>query len=208
MSLNNSSIVSFCCFTKISLLEPRLKFKVRGREIGRARQTFQFGSRLYLSHVDTLQQDALSFCFTLDLLQASLSFKFEIVRKMRKLKNKEKKKRKRGKGEACSKSSFTSSYQNLVKLHMKLQNVCFNKPLPTHVRWIAILYYKNGVDKFWRRVVHRYVSAVIPALFLLKWVIKGLFEVFQGSVSIPFIWSEENWMLHRSVITGFYYRCE
>ena len=165
MSLNNSSIVSFCCFTKISLLEPRLKFKVRGREIGRARQTFQFGSRLYLSHVDTLQQDALSFC-------------------------------------------FTSSYQNLVKLHMKLQNVCFNKPLPTHVRWIAILYYKNGVDKFWRRAVHRYVSAVIPALFLLKWVIKGLFEVFQGSASIPFIWSEENWMLHRSVITGFYYRCE
>ena len=32
----------------------------------------------------------------MDLLQASLSFKFEIVRKMRKLKNKEKKKRKRG----------------------------------------------------------------------------------------------------------------
>ena len=41
--LNNSSIVSFCCFTKISRLEPRLKFKVRGREIGRARQTFQSG---------------------------------------------------------------------------------------------------------------------------------------------------------------------
>ena len=44
VSLNNSSIVSFCCFTKISRLEPRLKFKVRGGEIGRARQTFQFGS--------------------------------------------------------------------------------------------------------------------------------------------------------------------
>ena len=43
VSLNNSSIVSFCCFTKISRLEPRLKFKVRGREIGRARQTFQSG---------------------------------------------------------------------------------------------------------------------------------------------------------------------
>ena len=43
VSLNNSSIVSFCCFTKISWLEPRLKFKVRGREIGRARQTFQSG---------------------------------------------------------------------------------------------------------------------------------------------------------------------
>ena len=39
VSLNNGSIVSFCCFTKIS----RLKFKVRGREIGRARQTFQSG---------------------------------------------------------------------------------------------------------------------------------------------------------------------
>ena len=44
VSLNNSSIVSFCCATKISRLEPRLKFKVRGREIGRARQTFQSGS--------------------------------------------------------------------------------------------------------------------------------------------------------------------
>ena len=43
MSLNNSSIVSFCCYTKIVRLEPRLKFKVRGREIGRARQTFQSG---------------------------------------------------------------------------------------------------------------------------------------------------------------------
>ena len=43
VSLNNSSIVSFCCFTKISRLEPRLKFKVRGRDIGRARQTFQSG---------------------------------------------------------------------------------------------------------------------------------------------------------------------
>ena len=43
VSLNNSSIVSFCCLTKISRLEPRLKFKVRGREIGRARQTFQSG---------------------------------------------------------------------------------------------------------------------------------------------------------------------
>ena len=43
VSLNNSSIVSFCCFTKISRLELRLKFKVRGREIGRARQTFQSG---------------------------------------------------------------------------------------------------------------------------------------------------------------------
>ena len=45
VSLNNSSIVSFCCFTKISRLEPRLKFKVRGGEIGRARQTFQSGQR-------------------------------------------------------------------------------------------------------------------------------------------------------------------
>ena len=46
VSLNNSSIVSFCCFTKLSQLEPRLKFKVRGREIGHARQTFQSGSQL------------------------------------------------------------------------------------------------------------------------------------------------------------------
>ena len=45
VSLNNSSIVSFCCFTKISRLELRLKFKVRGREIGRARQTFQSGGK-------------------------------------------------------------------------------------------------------------------------------------------------------------------
>ena len=45
VSLNNGSIVvSYCCFTKISRLEPRLKFKVRGREIGRARQTFQSGT--------------------------------------------------------------------------------------------------------------------------------------------------------------------
>ena len=43
VSLNNSSIVSFYCFTKISRLESRLKFKVRGREIGCARQTFQSG---------------------------------------------------------------------------------------------------------------------------------------------------------------------
>ena len=41
---NNSSIVSFCCFTKISELEPWLKFKVRSREIGHVRQTFQSGS--------------------------------------------------------------------------------------------------------------------------------------------------------------------
>ena len=43
VSLNNSSIVSFCCFTKISRLEPRLKFKVRGRFLGRAWQTFESG---------------------------------------------------------------------------------------------------------------------------------------------------------------------
>ena len=45
VSLNNRSIVFFCCYTEISWLEPRLKFKVRGREIGRARQTFQSGRR-------------------------------------------------------------------------------------------------------------------------------------------------------------------
>ena len=46
VSLNNSSIVSFCCFTKILRLEPRLKFKVHDREIGCARQTFQSGLRV------------------------------------------------------------------------------------------------------------------------------------------------------------------
>ena len=50
VSLNNSSIVSFCCATKISRLEPRLKFKVRGREIGCARQTFQSGLTEILFH--------------------------------------------------------------------------------------------------------------------------------------------------------------
>ena len=44
VSLNNSSIVAFCCYTKISRLEQRLKFKVHGREIGHARQTSQSGS--------------------------------------------------------------------------------------------------------------------------------------------------------------------
>ena len=43
VSLNNSSIFSCCCFAKILRLEPQLKFKVRGREIGHARQTFQSG---------------------------------------------------------------------------------------------------------------------------------------------------------------------
>ena len=47
VSLNNSSIVSFCCFTKISRLEPRLKFKVCNTEIGSARQTFQSGTKLH-----------------------------------------------------------------------------------------------------------------------------------------------------------------
>ena len=32
VSPNNSFIVSFCCFTKISWLEPQLKFKVSSRE--------------------------------------------------------------------------------------------------------------------------------------------------------------------------------
>ena len=50
VSLNNSSIVSFHCFAKISRLEPQLKFKVRGREIGRARQTFQSGLLYYHIH--------------------------------------------------------------------------------------------------------------------------------------------------------------
>ena len=45
VSQNNSSTVSFCCFTKILRLEPRLKFKVCCREIGHARQTFQSGSQ-------------------------------------------------------------------------------------------------------------------------------------------------------------------
>ena len=43
VSLNNSSTISFCCFMKTSPLEPSLKFKVRGREIGRTRQAFQSG---------------------------------------------------------------------------------------------------------------------------------------------------------------------
>ena len=43
VSLNNGSIVSFCCFLKILQQEARLKFKVRGREISRTRQTFQSG---------------------------------------------------------------------------------------------------------------------------------------------------------------------
>ena len=32
VSLNNSSVVSFCCFTNILQLEPRLKFRERGRQ--------------------------------------------------------------------------------------------------------------------------------------------------------------------------------
>ena len=43
VSLNNSSEVSFCCFMKILRLKPQLKFKVRGREIRHAWQTFQSG---------------------------------------------------------------------------------------------------------------------------------------------------------------------
>ena len=38
----------FVVLPKISRLEPRLKFKVRGREIGRARQTFQSGPQGWL----------------------------------------------------------------------------------------------------------------------------------------------------------------
>ena len=45
VSLNNGSIVSFCCFTIILWLELWLKFKVCGREISRARQTFQPGPK-------------------------------------------------------------------------------------------------------------------------------------------------------------------
>ena len=62
VSLNNSSIVSFCCFTKISRLEPRLKFKVRGREIGRARQTFQSGSLFHLSFEAFGHPNVYGFC--------------------------------------------------------------------------------------------------------------------------------------------------
>ena len=57
VSLNNSSIVSFCCLMKISRLEPRLKFKVRCREIGRARQTFQSGHITQAAKVKDLSQD-------------------------------------------------------------------------------------------------------------------------------------------------------
>ena len=39
LSLNNDSLVSFNCFTKISRLQLQLKLKVQGREIGPARQT-------------------------------------------------------------------------------------------------------------------------------------------------------------------------
>ena len=65
VSQNNSSIVSFCCFTKISRLEPRLKFKVRGREIGRARQTFQSGLGVHdmLTHIEYINRRKM-FIFT------------------------------------------------------------------------------------------------------------------------------------------------
>ena len=49
VSLSSSSIVSFCCFTKSLRLEPRLKFKVHGEEIGHTRQTFQVCSKSYLA---------------------------------------------------------------------------------------------------------------------------------------------------------------
>ena len=61
VSLNNSSIVFFCCFTKISRLEPRLKFKVRGREIGRARQTFQSGNNEQIK-VNSLKICCVTIC--------------------------------------------------------------------------------------------------------------------------------------------------
>lgn len=33
-----------------------------------------------------------------------------------------------------------------------LQNIFNNHMLDVNVRWLAVLYFKNGIDRYWRRV--------------------------------------------------------
>ena len=37
------------------------------------------------------------------------------------------------------------------------QDICFNQALPSHIRWIGILSFKNGIEKYWRRAINRSV---------------------------------------------------
>lgn len=42
-----------------------------------------------------------------------------------------------------------------ISMHVFLfslpQNICNNHMLDVNVRWLAVLYFKNGIERYWRR---------------------------------------------------------
>ncbi|EMP39974.1 Importin-11 [Chelonia mydas] len=46
----------------------------------------------------------------------------------------------------------------LVEIWLELRNIFTNHTLDVNVRWLAVLYFKNGIDRYWRRVAPHALS--------------------------------------------------
>lgn len=40
--------------------------------------------------------------------------------------------------------------------HFQFQNVMSDQSMDVNVRWIAVLYMKNGIEKYWRKNAPKY----------------------------------------------------
>ncbi|KAG5518059.1 hypothetical protein PMAC_003245 [Pneumocystis sp. 'macacae'] len=43
------------------------------------------------------------------------------------------------------------SWETEPEFYLILQDIFLNKELPINVRWMSIIYLKNGIDKYWRK---------------------------------------------------------
>ncbi|XP_065059985.1 importin-11-like [Rhopilema esculentum] len=46
-------------------------------------------------------------------------------------------------------------WEDKPEFYKTLLDICFNQALPSHIRWIGILSFKNGIEKYWRRAINR-----------------------------------------------------
>lgn len=49
------------------------------------------------------------------------------------------------------KKNLINLYLKTLKIYVCLQTVMSDHSLDINVRWIAVLYMKNGIDKYWRK---------------------------------------------------------
>ncbi|CCJ30132.1 unnamed protein product [Pneumocystis jirovecii] len=50
------------------------------------------------------------------------------------------------------------SWETVPEFYLTLQDIFLNKEFPVNVRWISIIYFKNGIDKYWRKSAKNSIS--------------------------------------------------